>query len=206
MCCTTPLVLCTPRSLTLWCYAHRGVWLCGVMHTAESDYVVLCTPRSLTLWCFAHRGVWLYGVMHIVVYFWQFDFVVWCFPRKNSQVLQRILKYLALRCTPQSFWKVRLSRENRNRNKKYFRLFISTDLGPCSLSSKARRPEFTIKMRIYSRVCILLNCLQNYLIPRSLWPYAWTYCKMYVMYSVRCTVSWMVFDGAIREILWLRAG
>ena len=43
---------CTQRSSTNsdhlipWCDAHCGAWLCGVMHTAESDSAVGCTPRS----------------------------------------------------------------------------------------------------------------------------------------------------------------
>ena len=34
------------RSLTLRYDAHHGVWLCRMMHTAESDSAMGCTPRS----------------------------------------------------------------------------------------------------------------------------------------------------------------
>ena len=106
-------VWCIPRSLTQLCDAHRGVWLCSEKNTAESDSVVWCTPRSrlssgsflknfdhLTLWCDAHRGAWLHGGMHNA----QLDSAVWC--------------------TPRSFLKIWISRQNRNRIKKYFSLFI----------------------------------------------------------------------------------
>ena len=32
---------------TLRCDAHRGVWLCGMMHTAEFGSVLGCTPQSI---------------------------------------------------------------------------------------------------------------------------------------------------------------
>ena len=54
----------TLRSLTQRCLAHCGVWLSGVLHTAESDSAVSRTLRSLTQLCLAHCGVWLSCVSH----------------------------------------------------------------------------------------------------------------------------------------------
>ena len=61
----------------LGCEAHRGVWLSGEMHTAESDSAARCTPRSLTQRQDAHRGVWLSGEMHTA----ESDSAARCTPR-----------------------------------------------------------------------------------------------------------------------------
>ena len=97
----------TPRSIfrnfvfmTLLCDAPCGVWPHGMMHTVESGSAVLCTPRSLTPWYDAHCGVWLCSLMHTT----ESDSVVWC--------------------TPWIFLKIRISRQNWNRIRKYFPLFI----------------------------------------------------------------------------------
>ena len=60
---TNSVVFCLPRSLTLRCPAHHGVWLLGVLHTTEFDSAVSCLPRSLTLRYPSYHGVWLCGVL-----------------------------------------------------------------------------------------------------------------------------------------------
>ena len=95
------------RSLTPRYDAHRGVWLCGGMHTAEFlenflslDSAMWCTPRSLTPQWDAHPGARLHGVQQTA----ESDYAVGC----------------ALR----SFLKIRISRQNLNPMRKYFSLFI----------------------------------------------------------------------------------
>ena len=75
--------------------------------TEESDSAVGCTPWSfwrtvhhLTPRCDAHCGAWLRGGMHTA--------------ESNSTV----------GCTLGSFLKIRISRQNRNRIRKYLSLFI----------------------------------------------------------------------------------
>ena len=46
-------------SLTLKCQYLRGVWLCSVNTSVESDCAVSKPPWSLTLQCQYLRGVWL---------------------------------------------------------------------------------------------------------------------------------------------------
>ena len=46
----------TPRSLTPQWDAHRGAWLCRMIHTEESDFAGWCTPQRQTLRRDAHRG------------------------------------------------------------------------------------------------------------------------------------------------------
>ena len=82
-------------------------WLCGMMHTTESDSAMGCTPRSFfrcfvfkTSQCDAHRGVWLRGMMHTA--------------ESDS----------AVGCTPRSFFKIRISQRNLNGIRKYISLFI----------------------------------------------------------------------------------
>ena len=48
--------------------AHRRVWLCGMMHTAESDSVVGCTqPSFLKIWISQRNGnrIWKYFSLFI---------------------------------------------------------------------------------------------------------------------------------------------
>ena len=67
-------------SLTLWCGAHCGAWLCGMMHIMKIDSPLGCTTQSLT----AHHGVfweilttWLGGG---VIYAVELDSSVGCTP------------------------------------------------------------------------------------------------------------------------------
>ena len=89
----------------LGCEAHRGVWLSGEMHTAESDSAARCTPRSLTQRQDAHRGVWLSGETHTT----ESDSAARC-------TVHTAESDSAVRCTPRSlsFLKNRRPRWNRN--------------------------------------------------------------------------------------------
>ena len=104
-----PELYCTPRSffekflllgsamcsLTLWCGAHCGAWLCGMMHIMKIDSPLGCTTQSLTV----HHGVfweilttWLGGG---VIYAVELD--AWFFGRMHTMESDS-----ALCMTPQS--------------------------------------------------------------------------------------------------------
>ena len=112
-------------------------WLGGILHTAELDSAVWCTPRSMTQRCDAHRGVRLGGGMHPAEFFeklWSLDTAVGCTPQtpryKSHRgvwlwgVMHTAESDSTVGCTPWSFLKIRISRRNRNRTRKYFSLFI----------------------------------------------------------------------------------
>ena len=63
------ILLYCPAYHEVWLIEHCGVWLCGVMHTAEFDFVGSCTVHTAhcRVWLCrgpAHRRVWLLGVLH----------------------------------------------------------------------------------------------------------------------------------------------
>ena len=97
---TDSTVWCTPRGLTP-----------GMMHTAEFLYTFF-----MTLLCDAHRRTWLRGGMHTA----ELDSMEWCTPGSLTQQYDAHAQW----CTPQSFLKIRISRQNRNRIRKFLTLFI----------------------------------------------------------------------------------
>ena len=111
-----PELYCTPRSffekfllldsamcsLTLWCGAHCGAWLCGMMHIMKIDSPLGCTTQSLTV----HHGVfweilttWLGGG---VIYAVELD--SWFFGRMHTMESDS-----ALCMTPQSQTTLKMS-------------------------------------------------------------------------------------------------
>ena len=62
-------VRCTPRSLTPPWDAHRGAWLCGMMHTAKSDSTV-----CITLWSQTTSKMFVFrfsNLLHLSTMFYQ---------------------------------------------------------------------------------------------------------------------------------------
>ena len=49
---------------TLRYNAHSGAWLCGGLHTVESDSAVVCTPQSFYILSLHVSAVWLCGMRH----------------------------------------------------------------------------------------------------------------------------------------------
>ena len=107
------LVSISPRySKTNWslrCVAHRWDRLCvyrdhlpGVMNTGEMIFAVCCTQLRSSLGCIQRSSPWCDA--HCTMHTREMISAVWCTPRRS-------LCY-------------RISRRNRNRILKYFRLFI----------------------------------------------------------------------------------
>ena len=111
-------VWCTP-----WIQTSRYDALCDMMHSAKLDSAVRCTPLSflrtvhhLTLGWDAHRGAWLRSVMHTL----ESDSAVYTHTAESDSTVG---------CTMRSFFKIWISRRNRNRIWKYFSLFIRAQMG-----------------------------------------------------------------------------